>query len=135
MKRTALETYALTVCFFTVACFVISLGIGLYSAIQAATPEFTLDQWTYQRHQTNDAFWQGGSGAAPCPPYASVDNKSRPPEAELTKQRLESYSRAVKGEQRSAMQTLVKALIVLLIDVGVFLVHWRIARHARSAAS
>jgi hypothetical protein len=132
MKRTALEIYALTVCFFTVACFVISLGIGLYSAIQAAAPEFTLSQWTYQNHQTNDAFWQGGQGgvrSAPPPPYASMENKPRPPEAELTKQRLESYNRAVKGEQRSAMQTLVKALIVILIDIGVFLVHWRIVRH------
>jgi hypothetical protein len=133
MKRTALEIYALTVCFFTVACFVISLGIGLYSTIQAAAPEFTLSQWIYQSHQTNDAFWRSGGGSAPPPPYASVENKPRPPEAELTRQRLESYSRAVKGEQRSAMQTLVKALIVLLIDVGVFLVHWRIAGHARSS--
>ena len=41
MKTSILEIYALTVCFATLMCFAICLGIGLYDIVQINFPEFT----------------------------------------------------------------------------------------------
>ena len=134
MKKSILEIYALAVCFVTVVCFVIALGIGLYSLVQIANPEFTLDSWQYNQHQTNDAFW-GVDVTYPMPMGGGEKKKERPPESELTKQRLESNERAVKAEQRSGSQSLVKVMIVIFINIAVFYAHWRISKRARSEAN
>ena len=128
MKKTILGIYALAVCFVTVACFVVALGLFVYGVIGVINPEFTLDSWSYTRHQTNDAFW----GPSDLPPIIMPGEKEkervRPSEAELTKQRLESYVRVVANERRGSTQRVVKTTIVILIDILVFFLHWRIAR-------
>ncbi len=129
MKKSILEIYALAVCFATTVCFVIALGIALYSVIQIMNPEFTLGSYEYNRHQSNVAFWKSCDKR-----YGSnKEEKKRPSEAELTKQRLESYRTTLKSEQRDAFQTLTKSSIVIIIDVIFFLAHWFIARRAREA--
>jgi hypothetical protein len=129
MKKTILEIYALAVCFVAVIGLVVSLGIGAYSLIQISKPEFTMNSWAYEPYQSNDAFWTGcGRGR-----YCGDDHKKkeRPSEAELTKQRLEAFNRAVASEQRDGAQALVKTTIFLIIDIVVLLVHWGLARRAR----
>ena len=134
MKKTILEIYALTVCFVTVICFIVALGIGFYSLVQISNPSFTLDSWQYNQHQTNDSFWNTGS-TYPMPMGGEEKKKERPPESELTKQRLESYERVVEVEQHSGFQMLVKVMIVIFINITVFYAHWRIGKHARSEAN
>ena len=56
MKKSILEIYALAVCFVALLCFVIALGIGVYDLIQITNPEFTLNAYEYERHQSNEAF-------------------------------------------------------------------------------
>ena len=56
MKRSFVEIYGLAVCFVTLLCFVIALGVGIYDLLQAAFPEFTLNAYEYERHQSNDSF-------------------------------------------------------------------------------
>ena len=56
MKKSILEIYALSVCFVTLVCFVIVLGIGIYDLIQISNPEFTLNPHEYERHRSNEAF-------------------------------------------------------------------------------
>ncbi|HWQ94572.1 MAG TPA: hypothetical protein VN418_03605 [Gammaproteobacteria bacterium] len=132
MKKSILEVYALAVCFVTVICFVIASGIGLYSIIGIANPEFTLPAWVYERHQSNDAFWRMN---APLPmPGSGRETKPRPPEDELTQQRQASYALAIKSEQRGSVQTLTKAGIVIFIDLIIFGAHWRIARRSQPNA-
>lgn len=126
MKKTILEIYALAVCFATIVCFVVALGIALYDVLQIAKPDFTLSSREYNRHQSNDAFWKS------CDQYESKDkDRKRPAEDELTKLRTESYRQALQSERRDAFQGITKAIIVILIDVVFFIVHWRIARRAR----
>jgi hypothetical protein len=134
LKKSILEIYALAVCFFTVVCFVVALGIAAYSMLAIAKPEFTIDSWQYLRHQTNDAYWNGHSGGGP---YfgPSEKNRERPSEPELTKEREESFARSLSNEQRSGSQTLVKCLIVMLIDATVFVLHWRVSWRARASAA
>ncbi len=126
MKKSLLEIYALAVCFATVVCFVISLGIGIYDLVQITNPEFTLSSYEFKRYQTNDAFWNK------CPSWEKRDKeRTRPPEDELTKQRKESFQRALQAEQRDAFQSFTQVAIIIFISAIVFLIHWRIAKRAR----
>jgi hypothetical protein len=130
MKKSLLELYALAVCFFTVACFAIALGIALYAIVGVVDPSVTLDSYAYAQHQSNDSYWQGCAG-----PYCARDDKRvRPPEAELTKQREDSFARALSNERRNEVQSLIKCFIVILVDLIIFLFHWVLARRARNAA-
>lgn len=126
MKKSILEIYALAVCFATVVCFVIALGVSIYDAIRIANPEFTINSYEYNRHQSNDAYWKS---AYRC----SIDDKKeqRPSDEELTKQRLASYQRVTKSELRYAFQSLAQNMIALVMAIVLFLVHWRLARRAR----
>lgn len=150
MKKSILEIYALTVCFMAIICFIVALGIGFYNLIQISSPSLTLDSWQYHEYQTNDSFW--GGGQAYLVPMSDEDKKEdhpsksevakymgykeiqkvRPPESELTKWRLEGYEHALKVEQRSGLQNLVRAIIVIFISIAVFYTHWRIGKRARS---
>lgn len=132
MKKTILEVYALAVCFITVSCFVICLGIGTYSVVQIANPEFTMNSYQYDKHQSNDAFWDCSSRGNYC--SDEDKKKQRPGEEELTKKRLSAFASAIKSEQRDGSQSLVRMLIIIVIDIVVFFAHWTIARKARASA-
>lgn len=134
MKKTILEIYGLAICFITVICFMVVSGIAIYKLLAVAKPDFTLDSWQYSMHQSNDAYWSQRSMP---PPMAEPLPKKleRPPENELTRQREDSYRRVLAAEQRDSFQTLVKCLIVLLIDAAAFMMHWVIARRARATAA
>lgn len=130
MKKSLLEIYALAVCFATIVCFVVTLGILIYDLVQIANPEFTMNSHEYNRHQSNEAFWKNYD----CRYDSKEKEKPRPPEEELTKQRLESYKQAIKSEQRDAFQSLTQSVIIIVINTIFFLIHWRIARRAWEAA-
>ena len=125
MKKSIVEIYGLAVCFATIVCFVISLGIGIYDIVEIMNPEFTMKYYAYDKHQTNDAFWKGK--------YSRDKKKPRPSEEELTKQREKSFQHEIKKEQRNAFQSLTQILIILVINALVFIIHWRIARRARES--
>ena len=135
MKKPILEIYALAVCFVTLVCFVIALGIGVYDLIQIANPEFTINAYEYERHQSNEAFrrspriqLRGVASGVPIEP-------TEPSEEELTSQREESYQAALRSERRQAGQSLTMIAIVLVIDVLVFLPHWLLARRRRAVST
>ncbi len=129
MKKSVLEIYAMSVCFATVVCLLITLGIASYNVIQILNPEFTLSSYEYNRYQTNDSFWEGG----PSSYRVDRNENQRPSEEALTQKRLESYQRAMAGEARDGFQSLVKSIIVIVLDIVFLGIHWRIARRAREA--
>lgn len=121
MKRTLVEVYALAVCFVTLVCFVVTLGIGIFDLIGIASPEFTLSSYTYDRHQSNEAFSKDWP-----------KDKPLPTGEELTKVREESYQNALRSEKRGGVQSLIRVLIIILIDIIVFAIHWLMGKRARS---
>lgn len=123
MKKTILEIYALAVCFFTVACFVITLGIALYDVIKVAAPEFTLKAYQYDQHQSNDAFKR----------HIPEKERDSISDEELTKRREESYAQTIRSEQHQGKQSLVQMGIIMFIDIIVFMFHWVLAKRARGA--
>ncbi len=131
MKKSLLEIYALAVCFATMVCFVIALGVALYSFIEIANPEFTMNSYQYYRYQSNDAYWLSKIND-----YQNKDKEmKRPPEDELTRERKEGYRLAIISERRDGFQGVTKTAIIILIDTVVFLIHWLIARRARESST
>ena len=122
MKKTILEIYALAVCFVTLVCFVITLGIAGYDLLEMTVPEFTLESSKYQKHQTNEAFTKS------CGDDTKYELLS---EDEITEKREKSYKAILKSEKRDGIQSFIQCLIILIIDCGVFWSHWYIARKAR----
>ena len=56
MNKKILEVYALAVCFFTVACFVIAFGLMLWNFIELWAPEFTVYTRHFECHQSDEAY-------------------------------------------------------------------------------
>ena len=56
MRKIVLEVYSLSVCFATIMCFAITLGVALYDVVQFTVPEFSLSSWDVERHQSNESF-------------------------------------------------------------------------------
>ena len=138
MKKSILEIYALAVCFVALVCFVIVLGIGVYDLIQITNPEFTINVYEYERHQSNEAFdtVRGSPGGAlrGIAPGIPIEQPTERPEEEVTQQRQESYQAALRSERRRGMQSLIRIAIILMIDVLVFVPHWLLARRTRAAS-
>ena len=153
MKKPILEIYALAVCFVALVCFVIALGIGVYDLIQIANPVFTINAYEYDRHQSNEAFRRfpgfpglhgmvgfpafgsgGATGGVVIEPGIPIEPTTPAVEEEVTRQREESYEATLRSEQRRGMQSFLRVVIVLVIDVLVFVPHWFLARRTREAS-
>ena len=131
MKKSILETYALVVCFFTVGCFVIVIGMALWNLVTITAPEFTLDNYVWQYHQTDEAFKERLVNNHRARTEKQV---YAPPEgAALTEAREKSLVHAISAERREATQNLARYFIVLLVDIIVFFVHWKLATRARQS--
>ena len=134
MEKSFVEIYGLAVCFVTLLCFVIALGVGIYDLLQVAFPEFTLNAYEYERHQSNDSFRNAPPVFRSVPRIAEAVPIPEATEDEITRQREDSYRSVLRFERRRAGQSLVMVGIVMLIDVLVFLPHWILARRARVSA-
>lgn len=119
MKKPVLEIYTMTVCFVTLMCFTIALGVAIYDIVKISDPGFTLPSHVYERHQSNDAF------------VKNADEQYS--QEKITRLREDSYEVALQAEKRSGVQSMVLALIIMLIDVAVFLPHWYIAKRVRES--
>jgi hypothetical protein len=125
MKKTLLEVYALAVCFVTITCFAISLGVGIYDVIELNAPEFTMKSCDYEKHQTNENFSRNWD----------EEKRQKFSEERITKLREDSYQVAIEKEKRDAIQSLLQILIIISIDTIIFLIHWLIARKSRNSAA
>lgn len=138
MKKTAIEIYALLICFSAMVCLSINAGLVIYNIVSLANPELTLSDYQYQDHQTNDSYWRYRSGRSgvmqindwtPHPKETNNPAKQRPTEDKLTQQRLASYQNALDAEARSATSKLIFEFIVIFISSILFFIHWRFVLH------
>jgi hypothetical protein len=134
MKKSWLEIYGLAVCFFTVACFVVVLGIATWDVVKIQVPEFTIASSDWQRHQSDELFKESLIDK-----HRYRDDKKDkyiPPAGKaLTEARERSFAQEISSERRDGFQDLVRNLIILFIDLGVFFLHWKIAARARKNES
>ncbi len=131
MKKTVIEIYAMAVCFVAVVCLVISLGIGLYDLVEISNPEFTISSYEYKKHQSNESFLKGDCGKE----KETLVDKKIPTDEEITRQRLASFQNLIAIERRDAFQSLTLVSIILILNIILFFIHWRIAKRARNNES
>lgn len=146
MKKTILEIYALAVCFAAIVCATIALGIALWDVVQITAPEFTVNSYTFERYQDNDSFRSSDCAEDPAREAAKAaaaatgtatataansNGKCGYSDAELSAKREQEWAKQLNGERRQGFQSLVRCLIVILLDLLVFSAHWILARRAR----
>lgn len=131
MKKTIVEIYALAVCFFTVACFVIVAGMTVWDTIEMTAPEFTINNVDYEAHLNDESYrkWLIQRNQYRAENYTPPERKA------LSKSREESWARELRAEQRGALQSLVKNIIVLIIALLAFVAHWKLAQGSRESHS
>jgi hypothetical protein len=142
MKKTAIEIYALLVCFSAIACLSINTGLMIYNVVSLVKPSLTINDYQYRNHQNNDNYWQHQSGRSDIIQITDFTlnpkkNKSvtkRPIKNELTKQRLSSYQSVIEAEKRSAIKDLIFELIVILVSLILFFTHWRFVLNKKQYA-
>jgi hypothetical protein len=118
MKRPVKQIYALAVCFATLLCFVVALGIGLYNVVQICAPTYTISAYSSQAYESNEKF------------VHTYEDKKGLPTEELTKLRESLLEDAIFTERQSAVQSLIQVVILIVIDIVVFVVHWHMAKRA-----
>ena len=134
MKKTVFEIYSSLVCFVTVICCSVWLGMGLYSLVGVSEPEITLDKWSYEMYQidqnpypllSEESFILG-------PPETIEIKKPEPfvpkSDKQMAKERLANYQLVLKSEIRKNKQTLLKSFIAVIICLPLFFIHWRFIR-------
>lgn len=128
MKKSFLEIYALAVCFVTLICFAAGMGIALKNTVRLFKPDFTIASETYFKHQSDSAYIES---------FIHLWDPEKPETkrdpAAVTAERKSSYARVLDTEKREGLQTLIDALIIILIDIGIFGFHWRLARRTQTA--
>ena len=129
MRRSILEIYALAVCFFAVACFVVTTGFLLWDIVRFAAPNFTIEAYTWDCHQTDEAYKE-------CYGHLHSLTEERtgdvfPTGAALSDKRQRDYDSNLRKHKREALQGIVKSSIIVILDILIFLFHWRIAARAR----
>jgi hypothetical protein len=123
--KSKLEVYALSVCFSAVICLVISLGVAGYSLFEIILPTVTIDSYSYNKHQTNEDFWD--SIKALCGDDTEEQKQCpKPTEEVITKQRLKEFAAKINSEQRDGVQTLIKCFMFVLASGVALIIHWKI---------
>jgi hypothetical protein len=132
MKKIIFEIYSSIVCFVTIICCSVWLGMGLYSLTGILKPEITLDKWSYEMYQPDypsplmaEPFILGVPETMEIKKPEPFEPKS---EKQIPEERLADYQSVLKSEVRKNQQELIKSLIAVFICLPLFLVHWRFVR-------
>jgi len=128
MKTNILLIYAYLVCFVTVTCGAIYTGIILYDIVQASAPEFMLSEYDKHNYRNNENFIENNYTYSDGKKINKYEGYS---EEKITFIRTESYQSKIDQEKNNAIKSIIQSSIVLVIDVALFFVHWRIAKRVR----
>jgi len=114
MKK-ILAIYCAAVCFFTVACFAVTLGLFLQQTVRILLPQITATSFEEVGIDTTLKQQKGKT-------------------QEQTKKAWEAnYKKGLTIARRAAIQDMINYSIILLVDLLVFIPHWRIIRRGVKA--
>ncbi len=128
MPRTVLQIYAAAVCFVSVGCLSIALGIAAYGAIGVLNPALTAHPLSLvpapappyaMAPMPADGAALGGTSAAPLSPAVAGDEATR---------KAAALENGLRNEVIVSKQAVLRWGIVALISALLFLSHWRILR-------
>ncbi len=129
MPRTVLQIYAAAVCFVSVGCLSIALGIAAYGAIGVLNPMLTAHPtslvpapappYVMPPMPADAAGALGGTSVAAMSPAVAGDEASR---------KAAALENGLRNEVIVSKQAVLRWGIVALISALLFLSHWRILR-------
>lgn len=122
--KSKLEIYALVVCVSAMICLVISISIAGYSLVQIIDPGLTTRGYAYNQFESNDSWWAMQQRVRKDP--------QRPSEEVLTKERLNALRIELRMERREGIVTLLHCLMFVVVAAITFIIHWQIAKRART---
>lgn len=127
MPKTILQVYAATVCFVSVSCLAIAMGIIAYSVVAVINPAFTVHPMAIAPFEAPpmamppdmmDRSRMGGVASA-VPPLS---------EGERANRKAAAIEAAIQNELVTARQSLLRWIIVAAISSLLFVIHWRVLR-------
>ena len=126
MSRSIVAIYAAAVCFASVGCMAIALGVFAHSTVSLVAPSLTMPPVSAARYEPQPHF-APPSGAEPprLVPAAPLS------EAELLKRRAAAHEVAIQDEVASAGRAMLRWGIVSIVAGILFFAHWRILRKER----
>jgi len=126
MPRTVLQIYAAAVCFVSVGCLAIALGIAAYGVIGVVNPALTAHPMSLVPPPTpplGTTPWPAESmaptGVAPVSPAVGADDANR---------KAAALETGLRNEVLISKQSTLRWGIVALISALLFVSHWRILR-------
>jgi len=125
MNKQLLEIYGLSVCFISTACLTIFSGILLYSLTELAFPQLMQSSpipYSFPAETEVTTPQKSEQGVNPFIPKKTIAYSQR-----ISSKSHLSYARA------SAIRSIIRSLIVILVTSLVFFIHWRLAKHARNS--
>jgi hypothetical protein len=130
MPRTVIQIYAAAVCFVSVGCLAVALGIATYSAIGVVNPSLTANPMLlvpppsspplpFPVAPPDSARVTGVTGTAGSQPLSAEDEAIR---------KAAALEFNLRTESTLSRQSVIRQGIVALISALLFVVHWRILR-------
>ena len=126
MKKAIVSFYVYLICFVTVSCAVIFLGAGVYNVIEIAAPGYMLSAEIVQDHRDNQSFIHS---------HYKSNLYEYLTDMQITTQRIESLEGEIVNERNSAIRGLIIVFVVLIINMGVFYLHWPIVERRQMGHS
>ena len=131
--RTVLQIYAAAVCFVSVGCLAIALGIVAYSTIGVIAPSLTAYPMSLLPGPPIPPFPLPMTGDSTQPSSLVAPVAPAPPSAEeIAKRKAEAMEIGLRNEVIVSRQSLLRWGIVSLISALLFAAHWRILRRGEA---
>ena len=125
MPRTILQIYAAAVCFASIACLAIAVGIVTYSTVAILNPAFTLHPMSIPPLDSPPFLIPGAMESSRAGSIVAVP----PPSAEeLSIRKAAALEAATRNELATARQSLLRWGISGAISGFLFFAHWRLLR-------
>ena len=138
------KIYALAVCFASVLCITISLGVGFFDLVQLGYPKLTMTSYEVEGLHSNASFRRSGQYLHPMSRAAAMQpmllNEGGAPaiakgmavealsEKEITRLREQRMTQVIDNVRHDARRSLIQILVILLVSGPLFFIHWRLAR-------
>lgn len=120
MMKNILGIYSFTVCFLSLMCGVIALGLLSYNIVKIVSPTVTISARELRQVSSNDEFRRSFGKVRYMP---DEDDK-------ITKLRQQEHLLLIDSEFHNGRQKIILYGIIFLINLIVYVTHWKIGKHS-----
>ena len=145
MSNGYLKIYALAVCFASLMCGAITIGVFLFNIVKVVAPEATIDPNTISYYSSNEAFRNSpfssararplpyaiASGGVIAPRALIMNDQTNTPELseeQIENLRVKQLNAMLSNHKFRARQGIIQQAIIILISLVLFIAHWKLAK-------